>query len=32
MITETEAEYRSDAVSPKETGELWGVLCEYRNL
>ena len=35
MITETEAEYRLDAVSPKETpylaltGELWGVFCEY---
>ena len=35
MITETEAEYQLDAVSPKETpylaltGELWGVFCEY---
>ena len=35
MITENEAEYRLDAVSPQKTpylaltGELWGVFCEY---
>ena len=35
IITETEAEYRSDAAPTKDTpylalkGELWGVFCEY---
>ena len=35
IITETEAEYQSDAGSTKDTpclaltGELWGVFCEY---
>ena len=35
MIAGTEAEYRSDAGSTKDTpyhalrGELWGIFCEY---